>query len=189
MRGGAAPRIALLATTVALLGLGLPACGGGDGDEVDTAAQEREADAEILNQVLSRQLAAAEAYERALPALNGGARTLAAEFHRQEQQHVDAILEALRALEAAEEPESEEIEEGELRGEAERLRFLYEVESATIEDLLGAISRLSSPSARSLLAAIAANHAQHLVLLRRALGAIPLEWVPSAFEAGASPAP
>ena len=36
---------------------------------------------------------------------------------------------------------------------------------------------------------MAANQAQHLVLLRRALGAKPLETIPSAFETGETPAP
>lgn len=194
MRGGGARRLAPLLAVLAVLALALPACGGNDGDGVtDTAAVEREeeqeADIETLNTVLGRQLAVIDVYDRTLPNLRGAARTLATQFRQQEQEHVDAVLEVLQRLGGAEEAEPEEIESDAPRTEAQHLRFLYEVESESIEDELGAISRLSSSSARSLLGATVANQAQQLVLLRRSLGAIPLEWVPSPFETGASPAP
>jgi len=172
------------------LTLTLAACGGDDGgDGSDTAALETEADVEVLNEVLARQLAVIDAYDLALPHLRGGARTLAAQFRQQEQEHVDGLLEALQRLGGAEEAEPEEIESDPLRTESQSLRFLYEVESETIEDELGAIGRLSASGPGALLASTVANQAQHLVLLRRALGAIPLEWVPTPFETGATPAP
>lgn len=197
MRAAAAHRLALLLVAVAVLVLALSACGGGDGGETDTAAAEkeaereaeREADVETLNTILSRQLAVIDVYDRTLPNLRGGARTLATQFRQQEQEHVDGVLEALRGLDGDEEAEPEEIESDRLRTEAQHLRFLYEVESETVEDELGAIGRLSTSGPRVLLAATVANQSQHLVLLRRALGAVPLEWVPAPFETGATPAP
>lgn len=180
-----------------LLALGLGACGGGEeGDSsevVDTAAlereAEREADVEILNQVLNRQRAAVAAFDRTIPRMKGRDKALALRLRTQEEEHTLAILEALRALDGREVVELETIESAPLRSEAERLTFLYEIESATIEDELSAISGLGSASARSLLASTVANQAQHLVLLRRALGAKPAEWVPAPFEDGATPAP
>ncbi|MDX6624714.1 MAG: hypothetical protein QOE75_2646 [Solirubrobacterales bacterium] len=197
MRGGALRHALAIALAGLLLALVLGSCGGGGGEEstepADTAAlereAEREADVEILNQVLSRQRSAIAAFDRTIAAMRGRPRALALRLRTQEEEHTVAILEALRGLEGSEIVEPEVIEPWTLRDEADRLTFLYEIESATIEDELGAIARLGSAAARALLASTVANQAQHLVLLRRALGAKPAEWVPAPFEDGATPAP
>lgn len=195
MRCGAVRRAGSIVFACLALALLLSSCGGGEEstETVDTAAlereAEREADVEILNQILSRQRAAIAAFDRTIASMRGRPRDLAVRLRTQEEEHTVGILEALRALEGSEMVEPEEIEPWELRNEADRLTFLYEIESATIEDELGAIARLDSASARSLLASTVANQAQHLVLLRRALGAKPAEWVPAPFEDGATPAP
>jgi hypothetical protein len=188
--GGATRRAALLAATCLALALALGACGGGDDESGEsTVVTEKEHDAEVLNQILGRQRAAIGAYDRVLPRLEGPALALATQFRAQEQEHTVALLEALRDLGGVEEVEDEVIEPGELQTEADRLRFLYEVESVTIDDEIGAIGRLDFGAPRALLTAIVANQAQHLVLLRRELGAKPLKWVPGAFEDGTTPAP
>lgn len=187
---GAARCASLLAAVCLLLAVALGACGGGGEESGEsTVVTEKEHDADVLNQILARQRAAIGAYDRVLPRLEGPALALATQFRAQEQEHTVALLEALRDLDGVEEVEDEEIEPGELRSEADRLRFLYEVESATIEDEIGAIGRLDFGGPRAVLSAIVANQAQHLVLLRRLLGAKPLDWVPSAFENGTTPAP
>lgn len=199
MRDGALRRALPIALAGLLLALVLGSCGGGGGgseestETVDTAAlereAEREADIEILNQILSRQRSAIAAFDRTIASMRGRPRALALRLRTQEEEHTVAILEALRGLDGSEIVEPEEIEPWDLRDEADRLTFLYEIESATIEDELGAIARLGSAAARALLASTVANQAQHLVLLRRALGAKPAEWVPTPFEDGATPAP
>ncbi len=195
MRGGPVLRAAVLVGACLAVVLTLAACGGGgeSTEAVDEAALEREAeqeaDIDALNQILGRQRAAVDAFDRTIPQMRGPARALAIRLRTQEQEHAVGILQALRKLEGAEEIEEETIESGPLPSEADRLRFLYEVESATIEDELSAIGRINSGSARVLLAATVANQAQHLVLLRRALGARAGEWVPSPFENGTMPAP
>ena len=190
MRGGAVHRTLLLLAASALAAVLLAACGGGDqtGGTVTTVA-EKEADAGILNAILSRQSAAVEAYGAVLPALRGRALLAARLFRAQEQEHIDGILKALRGLGEEAEPLPEPIEADELKSQADYLTFFYEIESATIEAELSAINNLIAPSPRSLLATTAANQAQHLVLLRQALGAKPREWVPSPFENGNTPAP
>ena len=134
-------------------------------------------------------MAAVGAYETATPKLHGAVLASAREFRAQEQEHVDAIVKALRGLGEQAEPEEEEIESEGLGSQAAALGFLFEVESVSISADLRAISHLTAPWPRSLLGSIAANQAQHLVLLRRALGADAAESIPGAFEDGTTPAP
>lgn len=187
-RGGAARRAFLPLVLAAIAVPCLAGCGG-DGGGTTTAVPDKEADAEILNDVLARELAAVRAYDRTLPLLRGPALASAREFRASEQEHSNAIVKALRGLGEPAEPEEEEIESDELKTQQEALAFLYEVESASVAYGLRSISRLSSPWPRSLLGSIAANQAQHLVVLRRLLGANAAESIPEAFEDGTAPTP
>jgi len=178
-------RRALALGAVAGLAVGLAACGGGD----DVSTVDPAADAAVLNEVLGRQLAAVEAYEEVLPALRGADLAMARRFRVQEQEHVDATTKTLRGLEEPADPAAEAIDASDLATSAEALDFLYRLESATIDAELNAVSRLTVGWTRPLVAAMAANQAQRLVLIRRALGASPLETVPQAFETGETSAP
>jgi hypothetical protein len=162
---------------------------GGSGGGTTTAASDKAADAETLNNVLARELAAVRAHERTLPFLHGPVLASAREFRAQEQEHTDAIVKALRGLGEPALPEEEEIESDGLKTQADALEFLYEVESVSVAYDLRAISHLTAPWPRSLLGSIAANQAQHLVVLRRALGGDVAESIPRAFEDGTSPPP
>lgn len=201
MRGGAT-LAALLLTVV----LGLAGCGGGGssgapaasapaptGTATDvstpTPSVQQSADGALLDKVLARQEAAVAAYAKVAPALPPRLARMAAYFRAQEQEHVDAVLKAMRGLGVAAEPTAEPLEPGELRSVRDRLEFLYEVESATIDEELSAISKLEASWPRSLLASTVANQAQHLTLLRRALGAPPLAQIPVPFEDGTFPPP
>jgi hypothetical protein len=172
-----------------VVGLALVVGGCGGGGTTTTVVPDKAGDAEILNDVLARQLAAVRAYERTLPLLAGSTLISAREFSASEQEHVDATIKALRGLGEKAEPEEEEIESKGLKTQADALGFLYEVESASIAYDLRAISHLTAPWPRSLLGSVAANQAQHLVLLRRALGADSAESIPEAFEDGTSAPP
>ena len=178
-------RRALALVAAAGLAASLVACGGdGEGSTVDP-----EADAAVLNEVLGRQLAAVAAYGEALPALRGAELAMARRFRVQEQEHVDATTKTLRGLEEPSDPVEETIDAGDLETPADALDFLYRLESATIDAEHNAVSRLTVGWTRPLIAAMAANQAQRLVLIRRALGAAPLETVPDAFETGETSAP
>lgn len=187
-RGGAARRAPLPLAIAVAATVALSACGG-EGGSTTTAVPDKEADAEILNDVLARELAAVRAYDRALPRLSGQALASAREFRASEQEHSNAIVKALRGLGEPAEPATEEIESEPLKTQAEALEFLYEVESVSVAYGLRSISHLTSPWPRSLLGSIAANQAQHLVLLRRLLGADAAESIPEAFEDGTTPTP
>jgi len=189
----AAVRRGLPVLAAAALAAGaLGACGssGNDSGADTTAAAEQEADAEILNEILSRQLAAVRAYRDSFPALHDRQNLAAARlFRAQEQEHADATLKALRGLGAEPEPEPEAIPADGLDAEPEFLLFLYELESATIEAETAAIGKLTDFAPRTMLAGTVASQAQHLAFLRGALGAPPLDTMPSPFENGTVAAP
>jgi hypothetical protein len=203
MRGGGVPRAPLSALLVALaVAVTLSACGGGGGTTGASATDpsviattpapkdpEAAADAEVLEKVLVRQNAAVGAYEATVPGLPPRLRPMAQLFRTQEQEHVDATTKAIRALGGRVEAPAEEIDPGEPGSARERLVFLYEVESVTIDDELVALSHVTGTWQSSLLASTVANQAQHLVLLRRALGARPLAAIPAPFEDGSEPPP
>jgi hypothetical protein len=186
-RGVAASRALVLLATLTALVLALAACG--SGGNAPTVAKDKAGDAETLNNVLGREQAAVRAFDRTLSLLDGAALVSTQQFRAQEQEHVNAIVKALRSLGEAAEPEQEEIESEGLKTRADALNFLYEVESASVAYDLRAISHLTYPWPRSLLGSIAANQAQHLVVLRRMLGSDLGESTPEAFEDGTTPPP
>ena len=95
----------------------------------------------------------------------------------------------MRGIGGEADPALETIEADNLKTRADSLEFLYEMESATLDSKLSAVGKLTIDWPRPLISSMAASQAQHLVLLRQALGAKPSEAVPSAFETGEFPAP
>lgn len=185
MRGNIVRRALLAGALAGLLAAALSACGGGG----SSTATDKERDVKVLNQILGRQLAVVAAYGRVLPKLHGADLAVAQQFRAQEQEHVDATTKTLRGIGGKPDPPAEKIEASNLKTRADDLGFLYEMESATIDAELNAVSRLTVDWPRPLIASMAANQAQRLALLRRALGAPPSETIPSAFETGETPAP
>lgn len=171
------------AAVFAMLALGAFGCGGGHDS---TAASEKEADAVVINGALERELTAVDAYTRGLGSLRGQALTLARQFRGQDEEHVDALTKAMRGLGATVEAEAAELEGG---GRAGALVLAYEQENAALAYYLYAERRLRTTGPRALTAAIAASHAQHLVLLRQALGAPLTAAAPEALEQGDLPPP
>jgi hypothetical protein len=185
MRGRVVRRALLAAALAGLLTAALSSCGGSG----SSTATDKERDVTVLNAILGRQLAAVAAYGQVLPKLHGADLAAAQQFRAQEQEHVDATTKTLRGIGGESDPPAEKIEASDLKTRADSLEFLYEMESATIDAELNAVSRLTLDWPRPLIASMAANQSQRLVLLRRALGAPPLETIPSAFETGETPAP
>jgi hypothetical protein len=172
-----------LAAALVLL---LAGCGGGG--KKAPAESEKEADVELVDTAIARELATVDAYDHGL-SLPGGADTaVLRELRAQAQEHVDALAKAIRGL-------GGKVDSEKISGEREALdytaflTFAYERESSGVAGDLSEVSKLSTPWPRSLLGSIAANQAQHLVLLRQALGAGPLASVPAPFESGTTPAP
>lgn len=197
MRRGAALRALWILLACLALSLALAACGSGGGSTTVTVtagggsapASKPEADAKILNHLLARQLAVAATYEHSLRYLHGEAREAARLFEQQEQEHVDAMEMLLRGLGQKSEPPAETIEAKSAKKPSNRLRFLYEIEAATVRNGLKAIAKLTSPNARSTLSSIVANQAQHLAALRTLLGASLVGSIPIPLENGTEAAP
>jgi len=185
MRARAVRRALLLAAAAVLLAATFGACGSGG----SSTAGEKEGDVRVLNEILARQLAAVDAYDRVLPKLHGADLAAAQQFRAQEQEHVDATTKTLRGIGGEADPPGETIEVDDLKTRADSLEFLYAMESATLNAELSAVGKLTIDWPRPLLASMAAGQAQHLVLLRRGLGAKPLQTIPAAFETGEIPAP
>lgn len=178
---------AILAAVLLALALGACGSGGGGGGGTDTVAAEKEADAEILNRVLARQLGAVGAYPPIVEGLRGRARAFALRFRTQEQEHADAVIKAIRGLGASSTDEVEEIDVGEPRTRADRLSFLYEMEGVSLAFELRAITHLEATWPRALLGSIVANRAQHRLQLRELLGVAARRPLPRAFEDGTEP--
>ncbi len=177
-----------LGTALILL---LAGCGGG-GKEAP-AESEKEADAELVDTAIARELATVDAYGHGL-SLPGGGTAVLREFRAQAQEHVDALAKAIRGLGGKVDSEKidgerEALDYTGVESRADFLTFAYERESSGVAGDLSEVSKLSTPWPRSLLGSIAANQAQHLVLLRQALGGGGLASVPEAFESGTTPAP
>lgn len=179
---GRAAVFLVLVATLAVCGCGRK----GHGAQTDS---EKAADVVILNDSLAGELTAVAAFERALPLLRGGMGVVAREFRGQDQAHVDALTKAIRGLGGETEAEAAELEAPGPRNEAEALVLAYEAENAALAQDLAAPPRLQTSAPRSVTAAIGANHAQHLVVLRQGLGASLSAAAPQPYESGDLPPP
>lgn len=172
----------ILLCVVALVG----GCGSGGGSSEES---EKAADAELSNSLLAGELTLLSAYAPSLRVLRGADRALLLRLRGQDQAHVDALTKVLHGLGAETEEEAGELEGERPRGRREAILLAYEAENAALDEALGAVPKLETYAPRALAAALAVDHAQHLVLLRRALGAPPAALVPAPFENGEEPPP
>jgi hypothetical protein len=124
-----------------------------------------------------------------LALLRGRQLALARELRGQDQAHVDALTKAIRGLGGETEAEASEPEGPLPRDGNDALLLAYEGENAALAAALDAAPRLRSSPPRALAAALAASHAQHLVVLRQSLGADLAAAVPEPFETGDLPPP
>lgn len=179
--GRAAAMLALLLPLVA------SGCGGsGRGAETDP---EKGSDAAILNEALARELTLLEAYTQGNPLLRGQRRALGRQLRAQQQEYANALTKAIRGLGGDTEAEAEEFDAGRRRDARAHLDLVYELESAALAFYLEQAPRLYTSAPRTLDAALATGHGQHLVVLRGALGADPAASMPEAFDGGEVPPP
>lgn len=180
---GASRAIAFLPLLVAAA---LAGCGG----SATSTESEKAADAGLVDSLLAGELTLVESYGPALRLAQGAPLALAGRLRGQDQAHVDALVKVMRGLGAEAEAEAEPFEaEPPPRDQAAALLLAYEAENAALAEDLDAAPELETYAPRALAAALAANHAQHLVLLREALGAPAAALIPGAFESGDEPPP
>jgi hypothetical protein len=182
-RGFGRAAVFLLAA-VAILVTG---CGrSGRGAETDS---EKAADVEVLNTILSQELTTVAAYDQGLPRLQGQMLAVARAFRGQDQTHLDALTKAIRGLGGETEAEAGELEAPGPQNQAEALVLAYEAENAALSEARDGVARLQFTAPRTLAAALAASHAQHLAILRQGLGTGLVGAAPEAFESGEEPPP
>lgn len=185
--GGPRRGIGRVAVFLGLLALVAGGCGrSGHGADTDS---EKAADVEILNGLLTRELTAVAAYDELLPRLRGRDAAVAARLKGQDQAHLDAIGKAIRGVGGETDAEAGELEAPGPRTPDEALLLAYEEENDSLGLALDAPPHLNTPAPRVLVSALAASHAQHLVVLRLLLGVPPAAAVPHAFEDGGEPPP
>ncbi len=177
----------LAAASLAAAALTATGCGG----QGNSSAQgEKAQDAEIVNVALGQEMALIDAYRRAGTLADDlENRALLRRFVAQEQEHVDGWTKAMRGLGGRVEPEPEELDYSGVKTERDYLDFVYELTGAQLTHFLEDVTQLSTPAPQSFAASIAASQAQHLVVLRQALGADLLEAVPESFDTGEVPPP
>lgn len=177
-------RVAVFAVALAIAVAGCGRSGQGAATDSDKAA-----DVEVLNALLSQELTTVDAYERALAQLRGQALAVAEQLRGQDQTHLDAITRAIRGVGGETDAEAAEFEPPGPKSAEEALLLAYEEENVSLGEALDAAPHLNTAAPRTLAAALAASHAQHLVALRQLLGASLAASVPEAFEAGDVPPP
>jgi rubrerythrin len=186
-------RIARCAVAIMVAAALLAGCGddgsddGGGGGDV---AAEKASDAEILNVAISQELTLVEAFDMGLPLLRRPqAKALFRQLIAQEREHIDGFTKAMRGLGGEVDAEPEEIDLSDVRSERDYLLFAYDLIGLQLTHFLDDVTHLQTRAPQSFAAAIAASQAQHLVVIRRLLGAGLTESVPEAFDTGEVPPP
>ncbi len=174
---------------VFLIALAVMVAGCGRSGQGALTDSDKAADVEQLNTVLSQELTMVDSYGRALALLRGRNLAIAGQLRGQDQAHVDAITKAIRGVGGKTDAEAAEFEPPGPKEEEEALLLAYEEENASLAAALGAAPHLQTSAPRMLVAALAASHGQHLVVLRQLMGASLAASVPEAFETGDAPPP
>ncbi len=126
---------------------------------------KRAADAAILNEGLSRELTALDAYTRGNGLLRGRERALGRRLRAEEQEYVDALTKAIRGLGGDTEVEAETLDFSQVKDRAAFLALAYELESASRDFYVDQAARLYTAAPRTLDAWLAAGHGGHVALL------------------------
>jgi ferritin-like protein len=113
-------------------------------------------------------------------------------FSRQARQHAEVLGRRLVSLGGSrpEPPRPPEIDGlRAISSPSGFLEFAIGLENGALRTYLDGLGGIVDPGLMRTWAQVAANHGQHLVVLRQELSAEPADWVPAAFETGSSPPP
>jgi rubrerythrin len=142
----------------------------------------KSADAILLNQALDLEHEAIAAYTAGIPLLDGRAKKAAQLFLTQELSHAGEMHGLVKQAGGRPNKPKASYDLGRPGSALDVLRLLHAIEQRELRLYFGALTRLSPGSVRAAVAAVLANDAQHLSMLRSVLGLVP---VPSAFVTGA----
>jgi bacterioferritin (cytochrome b1) len=143
--------------------------------------QARSVDVEILNGLLDLEYKAIAAYTAGIPLLTSHVQTAARQFLSQEITHAGELYGLIKQARGIANKRQASYPFGAPRGHKDVIELLHRLEQAEIAGYLDAIPNVSPGSVRAALAAILANDAQHVVVLRRALRVEP---IPAPFVTG-----
>jgi rubrerythrin len=166
----------------------LGGCGGGSHDTPKEG--EKAFDAAAINVSVGEELTLIDTFEEGLPLLpRSEARALIRQFQGQEEEHLNGLTKLLRGLGGKLEGEAAGLDFKTVKTERDFLLLAYRLTGAALTNYLESVPHLSTTAPQGMSASIAASQAQHLVALRRLLGASLTESVPEAFDTGLVPAP
>jgi hypothetical protein len=130
-------------------------------------------DVEHLNRLLDLEYFVSAAYTAATPLLHGRQYAAAKIFLGQELAHISSVITLIQRADGEPHQPQPSYDLGRPRGSRELLTLLDRAERVSIAAFLELIPRISIGTARSTLASILANDAQHVSVLRIALGHNP----------------
>jgi hypothetical protein len=171
------------ATAAGALANVLAACGSHKSTASGTTTTTRAPgpDVPILNHLLDLEHMTIAAYTAGLPLLGGTAHMAGQRFLIQEFAHAGELGGLVRMAGGKADKAKSSYALGHPDSTEDVLWLLHKLEQAQVGAYVDAIPRLSTPATRAAVAAILGNDAQHVSILRLALGRNP---VPSAFVNG-----
>lgn len=145
------------------------------------ARSVRRRDVEILRRALEIERRTVAAYIAGIPLLSRPQARAARQFLNQELLHTGELLSLIKAAGGKAAPRASSYQLGHPGDGTEVLQLLHSLEALQIANYLDAIPSLSPGPVRAAVSSILANDAQHISILRLALGRPA---VPSAFVTG-----
>jgi rubrerythrin len=140
-----------------------------------------QADVEILNGALDLELRIVAAYKAGAARLRGSMLDIAQTFLEQEQEHADGLASAIKDAGGKPNRAKSAYEFPEMRSQTDVLRYAIDIENTTIAAYIDALAKLTQGDLRATIAGIVTNEAEHVAVLRDALGMNP---VPAALVTG-----
>lgn len=162
-------------SAVSLLACGDDKAGAGAGAEQDKA------DVQVLNSALDLEFMAIAAYKEVAALLKGHVLQVVKDFLEQEQEHADALTSAIRDADGEPNKAKKAYDFPRPRSQRGALKFTIELEQTSVAAYIDTLPRLTKGDLRATAAAILTNEAEHISVLRDALGLVP---VPNAFVTG-----
>jgi rubrerythrin len=140
-----------------------------------------QADVEILNGALDLELMAVAAYKAGAAHLTGELLQVGKRFVAQEQEHADSLTSAIKDAGGKPNRAKSAYDFPRMRSAKDVLKYAVSLENTAIAFYIDALPKLTNGDVRATAASIITTEAEHLAVLREALGYSPL---PAAFVTG-----